>query len=285
MLRDLGQASRLEVMGVQWSLAHPIGLPYGGAMAITPDTVATGMADSWQHMFEVVPIGWMERRSGVVAGVSGFALPPFNSVMVESTEPDVETFRDLLDRVATSGLPYSVQLRPGTSTPIREIVDAKCLVQQESIPLMLVEDPGALSRAQQIEGLHLRQLDPVEGSIHAEICGTVFGIPDDVLAVMFGSKVLGAPGVRVYVGEVDGVAVTTGLGTTHGALTGIFNIATPEEHRGRGYAAAVTARIVADGMESGAQAAYLQSSPAGYHVYEGLGFQTIEHWDCWHSAT
>jgi GNAT superfamily N-acetyltransferase len=253
-------------------------------MAIAPDDIATNMCDAWERMFELLPIGWAERRAGVMAGVTGFTLPPFNSIMNESTAPDVDVFADLLDRVAGAGFPYSVQLRPGTSKQVRDLVDAKCLVIDEGVPLMVLDDPRALSLAQRVEGLTIRQLDLAETGIHAEICGAVFGLPEEVLAAFNGPEVLGAPGVRCYVGEFDGVAVTTGLGTTYGAYTGIFNIATPEEFRGRGYAAALTARAVTDGLDAGAVGSYLQSSPAGYHVYERLGFQTVEYWDCWHSA-
>jgi hypothetical protein len=43
----------------------------------------------------------------------------------------------------------------------------------------------------------------------------------------------------------------------------------------------VTARAVADGLAAGAQFAWLQSSAAGYGVYERLGFTTSETWRCW----
>jgi predicted GNAT family acetyltransferase len=62
---------------------------------------------------------------------------------------------------------------------------------------------------------------------------------------------------------------------------GVFNVATPPEHRRRGYGAAITARVVSDGLAAGARWAWLQSSPAGYRVYEELGFRTLERWLAW----
>ena len=61
---------------------------------------------------------------------------------------------------------------------------------------------------------------------------------------------------------------------------GVFNIATPPEHRGRGYGRAVTARVVADGVRAGARTAYLQASPMGLGVYQRMGFRTGETWRC-----
>ena len=93
------------------------------------------------------------------------------------------------------------------------------------------------------------------------------------------------PGLRCYVGESDGEVVTTGLGATRGSSVGIFNIATPPEHRGRGFGAAITARAVSDGFADGARWSYLQSSLAGYDIYTRLGFATVERWDCWVTET
>src|SRR5205085_8741874 len=94
-------------------------------------------------------------------------------------------------------------------------------------------------------------------------------------------ELLRMPGIRTYVGEVDGEPVTTGLGYTFGDSVGIFNIATPTAHRGLGYGSAVTMRAVHDGFQNGARWAWLQSSPLGGPVYEKLGFKTVESWRCW----
>jgi GNAT superfamily N-acetyltransferase len=97
--------------------------------------------------------------------------------------------------------------------------------------------------------------------------------------------VLLLPGVRCYVGDVGGQPVTSGLGVTLGAFTGLFSIATLPAYRGRGYGTAMTARMVADGLAAGAKWSWLQSSPAGYPIYDRLGFRTVESWPRWLSTT
>ena len=78
------------------------------------------------------------------------------------------------------------------------------------------------------------------------------------------------------VGRVDGEIVATALGITIDGVTGVFNVATLPAHRGRGHGAALTARVVEDGFESGATLAYLQSSEMGHSVYRRLGFRDVE---------
>jgi len=57
---------------------------------------------------------------------------------------------------------------------------------------------------------------------------------------------------------------------------GIFNVATPPEHRGHGYGAAITAQAIHDGFAAGAELSWLQSSAMGESVYRRLGFRAVE---------
>jgi predicted GNAT family acetyltransferase len=53
-------------------------------------------------------------------------------------------------------------------------------------------------------------------------------------------------------------------------------VATPEEHRGKGYGAAITTEAVRAGFDAGADLAGLQSSPMGESVYRRIGFRKVE---------
>jgi N-acetylglutamate synthase len=56
---------------------------------------------------------------------------------------------------------------------------------------------------------------------------------------------------------------------------GVFNVATAEAFRRRGFGAAATRAVLREGLERGASVAILQSSPAGHGVYEALGFREV----------
>jgi ribosomal protein S18 acetylase RimI-like enzyme len=149
------------------------------------------------------------------------------------------------------------------------------------MPLMALEDPGQLNTAQAVSGVVIRELSPDAAQLHARVAAAGFEIPPQVLLQLMTPEVLATPGVRCYLGEAGGQPVTTGLGVKLGSSVAIFNIATPPEHRRRGYGAAGTARAVADGLAAGARWSALQSSPDGYKVYERLGFRMLEAWSCW----
>jgi predicted GNAT family acetyltransferase len=70
--------------------------------------------------------------------------------------------------------------------------------------------------------------------------------------------------------------VSTAVGYSIDGTVGIFNVATPPEFRRRGYGAAITAHAARDGLNHGADLAWLQSSSMGESVYLRLGFREVE---------
>ena len=72
--------------------------------------------------------------------------------------------------------------------------------------------------------------------------------------------------------------VVSGLRWQTGRTVGVYSIATVGAARRRGYGAAMTARIVADGVAAGCDVAILQASEMGRPIYERLGFRTVVHY-------
>jgi ribosomal protein S18 acetylase RimI-like enzyme len=245
------------------------------------DTAAAALMANWQHLVTAFPNGWSSEVSGTMAAVTGIGFPSFNGVWVASENVDLDTTAELLDQVAANGLPHCLQVCPGATSQLADLAAARGMDREDDlVPLMVLEDPHRMG-APEAEGLQIRELSPAEASIHAKTVAAGFEAPDEAVLQFMNPAVLALPGVRCYLGEVDGLVVTTGLGVTIGTSVGIFNIATPREFRRRGYGAAVTARAITDGLEAGATWAWLQSSAIGLAVYEALGFRATEEWTCW----
>ena len=251
-------------------------------MGIGADTVASALAETWQHLQPAFPGGWVMREGGAIAEVTGLPLAAFNGVWAERANPDPPTVAALLDRVAATGLPHCLQLRPGGGRALAELAAMRGMSKEEQDdPLMVMVDPATLGRAQHIPGLTIRRVRPEEAPLLARVTATGFEAPRELFQQLVTPSVLRLPGVRCYVGEVGGHPVTTGVGITLGDFVGIFNVATPPAHRRRGYGAAVTARAVTDGLAAGAAWSWLQSSTSGHGVYQRLGFRTAELWQVW----
>jgi predicted acetyltransferase len=88
----------------------------------------------------------------------------------------------------------------------------------------------------------------------------------------------------VYVGYANGAPVVSGLGWRTGRTIGVYAIATLPKARRRGYAAAMTARVVTDGLANGCDLAALQASELGRPIYERLGFRVDVRYTAYQSS-
>ncbi len=249
------------------------------------DTVAAAAGRTIQHLFGAVPGGWVRRDGGALAVMTGARLPSLNGVWAERADPDPGSVAGLLGQVNAAGVPHCLQLRPGSSPVLAELATARSMSLAGEIPLMVMEDPAAIAQVPPPAGLALRELAPESAPLHNAVAAAGFGFPEELLTGLITPQVLRLPGVRGYVGEIDGQAVVTGLGVTLGDFVGVFNIATRPAHRRHGYGAALTARVVADGLHAGAKGSWLQSAPDGHAIYARLGFATIESWQFWITAS
>jgi N-acetylglutamate synthase len=246
------------------------------------DQTAAALIDAWQLLMDVHPDAWMEVSDGIAACVTGIPSAGLNGVWCSRRDPDPGELRRLLAEVRHRGVPHLLELRPGTDDAAVAIAADSDLVPADDMPLMRLDDPARLDEARAAAPqLAIRRLAPDETELHARVAASGFGEDPDHFMRLLPPAVMATDGLRAYVGEVDGEVVTTAIGVTLGECVGVFNVATPSQHRRRGYGAAITGRVVDDGLAAGARWAWLQSSPSGYRVYEGLGFRTLERWLAW----
>jgi ribosomal protein S18 acetylase RimI-like enzyme len=187
----------------------------------------------------------------------------------------------LLDHVAAAGQPYCLQCRPGAADVLSALASARGMHQARETPLMAAATLDGADRTELAGGLVVRELDQSEAELHAQVAADGFEAPIELFRQLITTDLLAMAGVRCYVGELEDQPVSTGLGVLVGSAVMIFNIATPPAHRRRGFGAAVTRRVAADGLAAGADWALLQSSDAGYRMYDQLGFSTVERWSTW----
>jgi ribosomal protein S18 acetylase RimI-like enzyme len=216
-----------------------------------------------------------ERRPGYAWTVCPpIPLPSFNSVWPENDEA-APALENALSEIAAMGLPYAVQARRG-KTPA-------CVLEAERLGLMVgEEEPGMLVTPDELRDVEVAELEilnvkTADGLAQALAVGAEgFGVQPELFAPLYDLEFLQLDGLEYYLGRVGDTDVTTGMGFTVGDAVGIFSIATPPQHRGRGYGAAITAQAVRDGFRAGAEFAWLQSSQSGYPVYRRLGFRDVE---------
>jgi ribosomal protein S18 acetylase RimI-like enzyme len=116
-----------------------------------------------------------------------------------------------------------------------------------------------------------------EADVFGEIAERGYGIPGFAWLLAQQDSYRGAGSSWITAFDED-QAVGVGCGFRHGRTGGIYSIATPPEHRGRGIAAALTGYLANTLFDSGAESVSLQASALGFGVYERLGFEVYDHY-------
>jgi GNAT superfamily N-acetyltransferase len=219
------------------------------------------------------------RAGGVVTILTGLPMDWFNQVLIEREEAtpagvltSVAEAREQRDR-------FVVRLREGIDVRfIPTLIHAGLTPagEETSTPGMVAFpiDHDAIAAHASPE-LQIRRVTDATGiDAHRRAVTAGFGSDPAVALGTVCPDLLDRRGCVVYVGYADGDAVVSGLGWRTGRTIGVYSIATIESARRRGYGAAMTARVVADGVIAGCDVAALQASEMGRPIYERLGFRT-----------
>ena len=135
--------------------------------------------------------------------------------------------------------------------------------------------PIAIARHAAPELEICRVTDATGIDVHRQVVTAGFGSDRAVALGTACADLLDRPECVVYVGYADGTPVASGLGWRSGRTIGVYSIATVQSARRRGYGAAMTAHVVADGVNAGCDVAVLQASEMGRPIYERQGFRTV----------
>src|SRR5882762_5057343 len=177
-----------------------------------------------------------------------------------------DTFRSLFEaltgRSPGPNLGFLLERHPGLSQKGR--LAGMVTTPGEFVAAAAPSEPRLeIDRVKDLESLeHVRQV-----AIAGDGTGPLLALYEPLVAAI--------PGVRIYVGRVEGRPVTTATGWTANAATGIFQVTTAPADRRRGYGGAVTSRAVLDGFATGADLAWLQPSRSGERLYRKLGFRQV----------
>jgi GNAT superfamily N-acetyltransferase len=243
------------------------------------------------HLFGAhVPGALVRVADGILIDSSRLPFLLFNQVLVADEAARPEAMAAAVAVMHERGGRFCVNLRLGPDDRFVALMNDLGLVQLSVEPWMPgmawhpLPSAADLSEGPPAEGpvFEIRRESDWSGiETHIATGAAGFGMPAEVLGQVFGPGLLERDDVAVYVGYADGQPVATGMGLRTGRTIGVYNIATIESARGRGFGGAMSRRIVADGVIAGCDVAILQSSDMGKPLYERLGFRTVVEYMAW----
>lgn len=204
------------------------------------------------------------------------AFPGFNGLWIDGPDDLVAptALAAAIDQVEGHGVPCWAELRAKMTPAIEQAIRALGFTQEEVVPGMVVR-PDELIDVDGPELTFTQVAEPEGLLVAATLAAAGFEAPLEPFVALFSPNVAAAPEVSMYVAWSGAEPVSTATAWRNGRDVGIFNVATPPDHRGHGYGRAVTSRAVADGFASGADLAWLQASPLGEPIYRAMGFRPV----------
>ena len=212
------------------------------------------------------------RIDGLQLVATGLPVAFFNGayLMTPTTDPDaaIDTARTFMSE---HGVPWLLWVRDDVDDALLAAGRRAGLTEGGGPPVMAMFPlvaPPALPL-----GLEVRAIVDEAGiDDQVDLASRGFGMPAEVARVMVGPSTLTDPDLAVFVGYVGDVPVSTSMLSVTGSTVGVYTVATPAEHRGRGYGAALSWAAVEEGRRRGCDHAVLQASVDGAPVYRSMGF-------------
>jgi GNAT superfamily N-acetyltransferase len=234
------------------------------------------MQEMYREMVRWTPDGFVVERRGLVMVGAPHGTVVTNMAIVAGPI-DAATVRDETERVyGRSGLPFSVHTRAHVDAELEAALGTSGFHRIASTPGMVYRPgdgpPVAAPRELEILAVEREADREAYGEVMAEAYA-VYGTPEESTRAYFERmESMRGPTTQAFLGRVGGRAVAGAtLYVSHG-IGGVGWVGTRPEAFGRGYGAALTWRVVEEGLARGLPLLNLQASPMGAPVYRRMGF-------------
>jgi GNAT superfamily N-acetyltransferase len=206
---------------------------------------------------------------------SGIPAAFFNGVYATAAVADPEAvIDDAIEFMAAHEVPWLLWVREGVDDALLDAGRRRGLSDAGGPPGMVLPSIGekpALPDGFEVE----RVVDASGIDTFRDVAARGFEMPHEILERLVTPETVSDPNVVAVIGSVDGVAVSTALACVSGATVGIYNVATPEAYRRRGFGEAITWAAIEAGEGLGGDHAALQASELGAPVYRSMGFVDV----------
>ena len=245
------------------------------------------VAENLRESFRVIAVsrgaGEVRELPGVSIASAGVTFQMFNAAFLSAP---VATEAELAQRILLPSLYFDARglewaywvcedfLGPKAQRRSRQIFERHGLRHSVDLPGMVAE--CIYPPVKRLPPMEVRRVgDRATWDAFCAIGSVCFHVPIAWFCEVFDS---GSVWERfaAYVGYVDQQPVSTAAMVIGGGVVGVYNVATMPGHQRRGYGEAVMRQAVADIQQwHGNGPVILQSTPAGFRLYERMGFRTV----------
>ncbi len=221
------------------------------------------------------PGGTTERVGPWLCIDAGLGVSKFNiAVVVDEVQRPRPALREAMDWFAQRGINARLDLRGSVDGAILAASMVEGFTFWGREPAMELH-PLPAPTGRRTGALQLREVTTSEDiDLYCSADREEFG--DQEFQAAMAERARTIPGVSMHLGLLDSRPVARSMAITSGELVGVYNVYVAPSQRKRGFGAEVTMAAIEAGHGRGATAACLESTEAGFSLYESLGFRRID---------
>ncbi|HEY8736128.1 MAG TPA: GNAT family N-acetyltransferase [Candidatus Dormibacteraeota bacterium] len=218
-----------------------------------------------------VPEGWLT--------ITGEPIPDLNGGFVDRGVNDKNVLRDFVNAIRERGFGGFILLTTAAEQRLAPLARDLGLTIAGPSPLMAYEptEPPAPSDRYRVDVVKDRRgLD-----VFTDLMSRGYEVPVDSWRRLITEGSLDDPAITHLIASSGEEPYSCGSTIQTGSSVGIWNMATPPEHQGKGAGRALLLYALRSQMMRGSQLFYLLASEAGRHLYQQVGFRTLDEATAW----
>jgi ribosomal protein S18 acetylase RimI-like enzyme len=212
-------------------------------------------------------------RPGLQLALSNEPIADMNMLIV-GAGADHGHFRDMVSRCLDRKIPFLVMIYPDAGKAFDDMAAKQGLVYAVDFPIMVRDDlPLEPSGNPDVEVVRAHGAEDADGS--ADVIASAYSMPKDSVLRALPASLFDTTGADVYVARIGGEAVGTVTMTYHGQTCGIWAMGTDSARQRGGIGLRLLSTAMVQARTRGTRRFFLGATPAGFRLYEGLGFETV----------
>ena len=208
---------------------------------------------------------------GCCSALTGEPVADLNYVVVGAN--DSGHFGAACTASISRNLPFLAIIFPEAGSGVDRTAAELGLVHVVDFPFM-VRDDTPIEPEGNDSVVVRRAVGPEGAEANARVLSSAFSLPEDSARRALPASLLDGPNLDVFLASIDDVVVGTVTVIHHGDTSGIWSMATDTTRQRSGIGRRLLSTAMAETRTQGARRFFLGATPAGYRLYESVGFTT-----------
>lgn len=236
-------------------------------------------ADALQVFYSCAHNRHAQSMRDVTLVTSGEPVADLNYLLVSGDDAEAQDgLRACVEWCDARDLPFLVMVTPEAADGLGALRDQLGLAYVADWPVMAcpaVQD-GTPVCAQPAEGVTVRHVvSTIDHDGLVDVLAGAYDMPAGSVARAMPLDLFDSPSIEGWIGLLDGACLSSVTATWHGDVVGIWAMGTLPAAQRRGVGRALLSTVMSDCHARGARHFFLGATPAGYKLYEGLGYRTV----------